>query len=152
MKRFLLFAASVLALCFPAVVSAAKPTDAVHGPACGNIRLEANYSFVSGTTGPATAADFIDTAVPTCTKLTYHVYYYSADGSTLLGSCSYQGDGVSTQFGPCNYTDPNGQPLCMVGTSVGDDDGHVIDSAPDAGCSAFGEPVYPGPSGATGFN
>jgi hypothetical protein len=157
MKRFLVFAAAVAALSFPALVNAAKPTDAVHGPACGDITLEPNYSYNDptippGSTAPATAAAIIDTAVPSCAKVTYNIYYYDASGSTLLASCSYTGDGVSMHFGPCNYPSQNGDPLCMVGTSVGDDDGHVIDSAPDAGCSAFGEPVSPGPSGASGFN
>jgi hypothetical protein len=154
MKRFLLFAAAVAALIFPAVVSAAKPVDAVQGPACGDVRLEVNYTFDTpgATSGSATASSIIDTAAPSCAKVTYNVYYYNATGTTLLSSCSYAGNGISTQFGPCNYTSSSGDPLCVVGTSVGDDNGHVIDSAPDQGCNAFGEPVSAGPSGASGFN
>jgi hypothetical protein len=152
MKRFLLFAASVLALCFPAVVSAAKPTDAVHGPTCADITLHVDYTFDTpgATSGSATATSFLTTAAPSCLRYTYNVYYYNTSGS-LLKNCTYTGDGTS-QFANCNWTSPNGDPLCVVGTSVGDDAGHVIDMAPDQGCSAFGEPVVPGPSGASGFN
>jgi hypothetical protein len=151
MKRFLLFAASVFALCFPAVVSAAKPTDPVHGPACGDVRLEVNYSFDNGTSGSATASSLLTTAAPSCSKVTYAIKYYNANGTTQLFSCSYAGNGGS-QFGPCDYKSPTGDPLCVVGTSTGDDDGHVIDSAPNDGCNDFAEPVSPGSSGASGFN
>jgi hypothetical protein len=154
MKRFLLFAAAVAALSFPALVSAAKPTDAVHGPTCGDITLHVDYTFDTqgATSGPATATSFLTTAAPSCAKATYYVYYYDTSGS-LLRSCPYTGDGTSTEFGPsCVWPSETGDPLCVFGTSVGDD-GHVIDSAPDLGCNAFGEPISPSPfSGASGFN
>jgi hypothetical protein len=150
-KRFLMLAAVAGALCFPAAVTAAKGTDIVRGPVCGDITLEANYSYVNGVSGPATVSSLITTAAPSCRKGTYAVYVFDATGANQLQNCVYAGDGVTTQFGPCNYTSSTGDPLCVYATSAGDD-GHIIDTAPNEGCSAFGEPISPTGSGALGFH
>ena len=153
MKRFLLFALVATALSFPAGVTAAKGTDVVKGPACGDIDLSVDYTYDTpfATSGPATAFSTITTAVPSCKKGTYTVYVFDPSGKTQLASCSYAGNGVSTQFGPCSYTSSAGDPLCVYATSE-NDDGHIIDVAPNDGCTAFGEPIVPGPSGATAFH
>jgi hypothetical protein len=153
-KRFLMLAAVAGALCFPAAVTAAKGTDVVRGPACGNIDLSVDYTFdvPTATSGSATVSATITTpSAPSCKKRTYAVYVYDATGSSQLGGCSYAGDGLTSQFAPCAYTSSTGDPLCVYATSTGDD-GHIIDTAPNEGCSAFGEPITPGSSGATGFH
>jgi hypothetical protein len=151
MKRFLMLALAATALSFPAAVTAAKPVDQVKGPACGDIDLSIDYTYDNGISGSATATSTITTAAPSCKKGTYTVYVYDASGTTQLASCSYTGDGVLTQFEPCSYTSPTGDSLCVYAASQGDD-GHVIDMAPNEGCAAFGEPIEPGPSGATSFH
>ncbi|MDX6400807.1 MAG: hypothetical protein QOF27_1413 [Gaiellaceae bacterium] len=157
MKRFLMLALAATALSFPVAVTAAKaPTDSVKGPACGNIDLGVDYTYDTpgAISGSATALSTITTpSAPSCKKGTYTVYIYDASGRNLLQSCSYPGDGVTTQFGPgCNYTSSNGDPLCIYATSQGDD-GHVIDTAPNDACATpISEPITPGPSGATSFH
>ena len=153
MKRFLVFLAALVALSLPAVVTAAKSPDVVKGPACGDIDLSADYTYDTpfATSGSATVTAGLTTAAPSCKKGTYTIYVYDGSGTTQLSSCTYAGDGVSSAFGPCQYTSLNGDPLCVYATSRGDD-GHIIDMAPNEGCSAFGEPVTPGPSGAPSFH
>jgi hypothetical protein len=154
MKRFLMFAAAAGVLCFPAAVTAAKGFDVVRGPACGDINLDVAYTFESGNSGPATATStFTTSSAPSCKKGTYTVYVYDASGANRLSSCAYAGDGVTIEFVPsCQYTSPTGDPLCVYATSQGDD-GHIIDTAPNEGCDAFGiEPIVAGSSGATSFH
>jgi hypothetical protein len=154
-KRFLMLAAVAGALCFPAAVTAAKGTDVVQGPACGNIDLSGDYTFNAqgADSGPATVFATITTVAPSCKKGTYTVYVFDATGATQLTNCVYPGDGVTTEFGPpCQYTSSNGADLCVYATSAGDD-GHIIDTAPNEGCSTpFAEPIHAGPSAALGFH
>jgi hypothetical protein len=150
MKRFLIFALAVAALSFPAVVTAAKPTDPVKGPACGNIDLSVDYTFDPGATSATVAAD-LTTVAPSCQKATYIVYVFDASGENELKRCTYLGDGVTSAFQRCSYTSATAEDLCVYATSEGDD-GHVIDVAPNQGCDSFGEPLQAGSSGATGFH
>jgi uncharacterized protein YcfL len=150
MKRFLMLALAATALSFPAAVTAAKPVDQVKGPACGDIDLSIDYTFDPGSTTSATASSTITTTAPSCKKVSYTVYYYDQAGTTQLASCSYPGDGVETEFAPCTFTSPTADPLCVYATS--DMNGKIIDTAPNEGCAAFGEPIEPGGSGATSFH
>jgi hypothetical protein len=154
MKRILMLALAATALSFPAAVTAAKPVDSVKGPACNDIDLSVDYTYDTpgAQSGSATASGTITTAgaVPSCKKGAYTVYVYDASGTNRLASCSYSGDGVATQFAPCTYTSTAGDPLCVYATS--ESNGRVMDSAPNEGCAAFGEPITPGPSGATSFH
>lgn len=153
MKRFFVSLAALLALSLPTTVTAAKSPDVVKGPACGDIDLAVDYTYDTpgANSGPATLSGALTTKAPSCKKGVYVVYVYDGSGTTQLASCTYTGDGVATSFAPCTYASADGAALCVYATSQ-TNDGHFIDVAPNDGCASFGEPIVPGPSGATGFH
>lgn len=154
-RIIVLFVALVAAFVIPASGVGAQPVDKVAGPSCGDIVLSDPdisgppvYSTSLGTT-PATlyARLSISGAVASCPGVVYTIYVYATDraGTPLttspLTTRSYNGDRTTSDFGLFTYQPP-GAPmyLCVYAQSVMLN-GHVIDTAPNDGCSSFGEPL-----------
>jgi hypothetical protein len=148
MKRLvgiaMLAAAAAVALALPAAGTGAPPD--VKGPKCANIFLTANYSGTLG--GPATVSGNLTTpTAPSCSTAVYTVYVYDASGTTLLGSQTFSGDGVTDEFAYSIAVSNAPQQVCVSATStIG---GHIADAAPNSGCGLL--ELNPPGGGASGF-
>jgi hypothetical protein len=149
-RTIALLVALAAALAVPTAGSSA-PGDQVRGPGCGDITLwdpeqsgPPVYSTVGGTT-PPTVYGVLTTAKPSCSGTTYTISVYDESGTTLLGSQTFTGDDATSSFSLSVV--PTGGPstVCIAGASARD--GHVIDVAPNSGCSALALDVSPGGSG-----
>jgi len=152
-----LFAALAAALVIPASGVGAQPVDRVSRPSCGDIvlggvdnttpPLYSTRNPSGGSTPPTLYADLsINGGVASCPGVVYTIYVYATDASggnrSFLTSQPYYGDGTTSDFGLFTYQPASPAPtyLCVYAESVMLN-GHVIDTAPNDGCSSFGEPI-----------
>ena len=136
-RLIVLLAVLAAALSLP-VAGSTAPIDQVKGPACGDITLwdpdqAGPPIYTTHLTGVATVYALLTTAKPSCSSMTYTISVYAdANGTTLVNSQTFQGDGTSSSF---SYSfSPAGapNPVCISAVSIRD--GHVVDAAPNSGC------------------
>jgi hypothetical protein len=114
----------------------------VRGPACANIEIiDPAYALVGAT--PTVLGELaVEAGGVSCSVVTYTVYVYSADGSTLLGSSTFEGNDTTSswQFSIAPTTSPS--EVCLVAeSSIAP---HVVDRAPDEGCENPQQPLILG--------
>jgi hypothetical protein len=154
LKRFLAL------LAVGAAVTALLPVSAgavdTQGPPCADIiGGDGGYLVHDPITGeelsqPVLDWDFV-LASPSCAAVTYTLYIYDSDGTTLLATQTVSGSSGATTI-EFTQTFNGGGPtadlegVCLVGTtSVGR---HIADRAPDGeGCA----PIEPDSAGGVGF-
>ena len=156
MKRFLAL------LAVGAAVTALLPVSAgavdTQGPPCADIVNNGISSYLvhDPITGEVLSQPVLDwefvLASPSCAAVTYTLYIYSFDGSTLLATQTVSGVSGETTIKFTQTFNGAGEPtadlngLCLVGTtSLGR---HLADRAPDGEDCA---PFEAGSSGGVGF-
>ena len=155
MKRFLAL------LTVGAAVMALLPVSAgavdTQGPPCADIVFgDGGYTTRDPVTGELLAQPVLDwdfvLASPSCAAVTYTLYIYASDETTLLATQTVRGVSGAENIEFTQTFNGAGEPtadlegLCLVGTtSIGP---HVADRAPDGdGCV----PIEPDSGGGVGF-
>jgi hypothetical protein len=142
-----LAAATLVAL--PAATVSAARIDSVQGPACANIEL-LDFAYASVGEVPTVSGFLaVEQGNATCAFATYTVYIYSPDGTMLLGSQTFTGDGTWTEQSFSIEPDPAPNVVCLYAEST--IQSHVVDRAPDDGCTTANQLTLGGGSGATSF-
>lgn len=134
----------------------AVPSGAVDtkGPPCADVVFgDGGY-----TSTPASLDWRFDLAAPSCAFVTYTLYIYNSEGTTLLATDTVSGNGetsinFSQAFGGPGEPAAQPQGVCLVGTTS--IRGHVADWAPDGAEVASGGdgcvPIVPDSGGGVGF-
>jgi hypothetical protein len=135
LKRIHFFAGLVATAFFalPTAAVVGAPTDSVQGPACGNIELTGVAYRQVDSVRKVTGTFGIEFGAASCDRVTYTVYVFTPDGKTELARTSSFGDFELTIAGEHSA-------VCVYAESV-IAGRHVIDRAPDDGCTAFGQPL-----------